>query len=114
MLEGLEAIDFVVSLEARASLVTERANVVFPVSLIQERAGTFVNWEGRHRPFDVVILSPTGCPTCGCWRPWPMDWADLGFRTAAQARAELDEIGVWEGERGEAPTTRPWLAGRAR
>ena len=33
-----------------------------------------------------------------------MVWAtDLGFRAAAQARAELDELGTWEGERTEAP-----------
>jgi NADH-quinone oxidoreductase subunit G len=29
--------------------------------------------------------------------------ADLGFRTPLEARAELDELGVWEGERGDAP-----------
>ena len=57
-LEGLEAVDFMVSLETRASLVTERADVVFPVSLMQERAGTFVNWEGRRRPFGIVIEGP--------------------------------------------------------
>ena len=50
-LEGLEAVNFMVSLETRASLVTERANVVLPVSLMHERAGTFMNWEGRHRSF---------------------------------------------------------------
>jgi NADH-quinone oxidoreductase subunit G len=27
----------------------------------------------------------------------------LGFRTAAQARAELEELGIWEGPRSEAP-----------
>ena len=33
---------------------------------------------------------------------------DLGFRTAAQARAELEELGRWEGERGRRPpTSRP-------
>ena len=58
VLEGLEAISFMVSLETRASLVTERADVVFPVSLMQERAGTFVNWEGRRRPFDIVLEQP--------------------------------------------------------
>ena len=29
--------------------------------------------------------------------------ADLGFRTAAQARTEFDELGTWEGERTEGP-----------
>jgi len=48
-LSGLEAIGFVVSLETRASLVTERADVVLPVSLVTERSGTFFNWEGRDR-----------------------------------------------------------------
>ena len=60
VLEGLEAVDFVISLETRASLVTERADVVFPVSLMHERAGSFVNWEGRVRPFDAVIPQPNG------------------------------------------------------
>ena len=50
-LEGLEEIDFIVSLETRASTVTERADVVLPVSLMQERSGHFLNWEGRQRPF---------------------------------------------------------------
>ena len=36
-LEGLEKVNFVISVETRASSVTERANVVFPVSLMQER-----------------------------------------------------------------------------
>ena len=35
---------------------------------------------------------------------------DLGFRTPAQARAELAELGLWEGERGEAPDYAAGLA----
>jgi NADH-quinone oxidoreductase subunit G len=103
-LEGLEAVGFVISIEARASLVTERANVVFPVSLVQERAGTFVNWEGRPRPFDVVINQPNGLSDLRVLAALADAMgADLGFRTPAQARAELDELGHWEGERGAAP-----------
>ncbi len=104
VLEGLEAVNFVISLETRASLVTERANVVFPVSLIHERAGTFLNWEGRPRPFDIVIRQPNGLSDLRVLVALAdaMD-ADLGFRTPAQARAELEELGHWEGERGAAP-----------
>jgi NADH-quinone oxidoreductase subunit G len=104
VLEGLESVGFVISLEARASLVTERANVVFPVSLIHERAGTFVNWEGRHRSFDVVISQPNGMSDLRVLAALAdgLD-SDLGFRTAAQARAELLELGAWDGERSEAP-----------
>jgi NADH-quinone oxidoreductase subunit G len=104
VLEGLEAVGFVISLETRRSLVTERANVVFPVSLMQERAGTFVNWEGRQRPFGVVIERPNGMPDLRVLAELADGLGiDLGLRTAAEARAELDELGAWEGERSEAP-----------
>ena len=104
VLEGLEAIGFMVSLETRASLVTERADVVFPVTLMQERAGTFVNWEGRRRSFDMVLDQPNDMSDLRVLAALADGLgADLGFRTAAQARAELDELGTWEGERTEAP-----------
>jgi NADH-quinone oxidoreductase subunit G len=103
-LEGLEAVEFVISLETRASLVTERANVVFPVSLVHERAGSFVNWEGRLRPFDVVINQPNGLSDLRVLTVLADAMGtDLGFRTPAQARAELEELGRWDGQRGAAP-----------
>jgi NADH-quinone oxidoreductase subunit G len=103
-LAGLEAVNFVISLETRTSLVTERANVVFPVSLMHERAGTFVNWEGRRRSFDVVIEQPNGMSDLRVLAALADGLgSDLGFRTAAEARAELDELGAWEGERTEPP-----------
>ncbi|HEU4907343.1 MAG TPA: NADH-quinone oxidoreductase subunit G, partial [Propionibacteriaceae bacterium] len=103
-LEGLEAVSFMISLETRASLVTERANVVFPVSLMQERAGTFVNWEGRRRPFGVVIERPNGMSDLRVLAALADGLGtDLGFRTPTEALAELDELGVWEAGRSEAP-----------
>jgi NADH-quinone oxidoreductase subunit G len=104
VLEGLEAVSFLVSMETRASLVTERADVVFPVSLMHQRAGTFVNWEGRRRHFDVVIQPPNDMSDLRVLAALADALgSDLGFRTPAEARAELDELGVWEGERSEAP-----------
>ena len=104
VLEGLETVSFVVSLETRSSLVTERADVVFPVSLMHQRAGNFVNWEGRRRHFDVVIEPPNDMSDLRVLAALADALgSDLGFRTAAEARAELDELGVWEGERSEAP-----------
>jgi NADH-quinone oxidoreductase subunit G len=109
VLEGLEAIGFMISLETRASLVTERADVVFPVSLMHERAGTFVNWEGRRRPFDIVLEQPNDMSDLRVLAALADGLgADLGFRTAAQARAELEELGTWEGERTEAPDYPAW------
>ena len=38
---------FVVCLEQRESSVTALADVVLPVAAQAEKAGTFLNWEGR-------------------------------------------------------------------
>ena len=107
-LEGLEKIGFVVSIEARASQVTERASVVLPVSLIWERSGSFVTWEGRERPFDVVIDRPGDMTDLRVLAALADGLGiDLGIRTAAQARAELAELGPWEGARADAPDVEP-------
>ncbi|MFH6691370.1 molybdopterin-dependent oxidoreductase, partial [Cellulosimicrobium funkei] len=54
---ALEAADVVVSLEVRRSAVTEYADVVLPVAPPVERAGAFVSWEGRVRPFPAALAS---------------------------------------------------------
>ncbi len=102
---GLENVGFLVSLETRASEVTERADVVFPVSLIEEREGSFWNFEGRARDFGVVISRPNALSDLRVL----LSLADglgspLGFRTAAGARAELAEFAGWDGTRVEAPS----------
>ncbi len=103
-LAGLESTGFVVSIETRASLVTERADVVLPVALIEERAGSFVNWEGRHRPFDVVIERTNAMTDLRVLSALADALgSDLGLRTAAQARAELFELGRWDGDRAAMP-----------
>ncbi|MCL2782269.1 MAG: hypothetical protein FWD74_12445, partial [Actinomycetia bacterium] len=56
-LAALDKVGFLVSLELRASAVTERADVVLPVAPIAEKAGRFVNWEGRRRPFDLTVTN---------------------------------------------------------
>ena len=59
---ALAAAPFVVSLELRRSAVTDYADVVFPVAAAAEKAGTYLDWEGRSRPFaasmkDTAMLS---------------------------------------------------------
>jgi NADH-quinone oxidoreductase subunit G len=46
---------FLVSLELRRSAVSNRADVVFPVAPAVEKAGAYLDWEGRVRPFDAVL-----------------------------------------------------------
>ena len=57
-LQALEATPFLVSLELRASAVTDRADVVLPVAAVAEKAGTFVNWEGRPGSFGPALAVP--------------------------------------------------------
>ena len=52
---ALKKARFVVSLEVRRSDVTAFADVVFPVAPPSEKAGTFVNWEGRLRTFEPAL-----------------------------------------------------------
>ena len=54
-LDALDKVGFLVSLELRRSPVTDRADVVLPVAAAVEKAGTFLDWEGRARPFERVL-----------------------------------------------------------
>jgi NADH-quinone oxidoreductase subunit G len=106
---ALEAAGFVVALESRLSQVTERADVVFPIALVEERSGTFLNWEHRQGRVNAVVKTPHTTMTDlrvlaaladGMGTP-------LGVRTPAQAAAEIAELGTWEGERPGAGATPP-------
>ena len=59
---AIAAASFVVALEIRETEVTRLADVVFPVAPVIDKAGMFVTWEGRPRPFDAVFSSPTSLP----------------------------------------------------
>ena len=104
-LDAIEMAPFVVSLELRASAVTARADVVFPVAAVAEKAGTFVNWEGRGGSFGPALRVPevrTDLYVLGAIAD-QMD-VHLGLPDAAAARAELAALGTW---RGRVPS-RPW------
>jgi NADH-quinone oxidoreductase subunit G len=103
-LQAIEMAPFVVSLELRASAVTDRADVVFPVAAVAEKAGTFVNWEGRGGSFEAALRVPevrTDLYVLGAIAD-QMD-VHLGLPDAAAARAELAALGTWRGTRPEPP-----------
>ncbi|QGF25051.1 NADH-quinone oxidoreductase subunit G [Raineyella fluvialis] len=103
---GLENAGFVISLEQRLSEVTARADVVFPVSLFEERRGTFLNWEGRERPIAQVVSPRTVVDDLRILVALADGLgADLGIPDADAAWAELDQLGRWEGQRAAAPAT---------
>jgi NADH-quinone oxidoreductase subunit G len=77
---------------------------VFPVAAVAEKAGTFVNWEGRGGSFDAALRVPevrTDLYVLGAIAD-QMD-VHLGLPDAAAARAELAALGTWRGERPEPP-----------
>jgi len=103
-LAALEATPFIVSLELRVSAVTDRADVVLPVAAAAEKAGTFVDWEGRGGTFGAAIPVP-GVRSELYALGEIADEMDvhLGLPDIASARAELARIGTWRGARETPP-----------
>ncbi|MBT2384145.1 molybdopterin-dependent oxidoreductase, partial [Streptomyces sp. ISL-11] len=106
---ALDAVGFLVSLEQRPGEVTDRADVVLPVAAVAEKAGTFLNWEGRARPFDVAV-KPDQLPR----RHVPPDARVLHMLADAMdvslalpdtdaVRAEMARLGSWSGPHAAGP-----------
>ena len=106
-LAAVDAAPFVVSLELRHSAVTDRADVVFPVAPVTEKAGTYVNWEGRLRPFEPT-LPPNATADVRVLAALADEVGiDLALRDAATVRAEHTRLGSWQGTRAAAPDVAP-------
>jgi NADH-quinone oxidoreductase subunit G len=105
---AVEAARFVVALELRETDVTRAADVVFPVAPVTDKAGTFVTWEGRTRQFDAVFHNPNSLSDLRILAGIAEDLErPLGFRTVADVRTQMTEMGPWDGERASLPDTSP-------
>jgi NADH-quinone oxidoreductase subunit G len=105
---AVSAAGFVVSLELRASAVTELADVVLPVAAVAEKSGSFVNWEGRVRPFERALTETKTLPDVRVLAGIAAELGrPLGFQTPQAAAAELDELRGWDGARAEDPQVSP-------
>ena len=59
----------------------------------------FVNWEGRVRPFEAALRNPSSLPDLRILSGIAEEMgAPLGFRTVAEVRAEMAQLGPWDGE----------------
>jgi NADH-quinone oxidoreductase subunit G len=96
-----------VSLELRHSDITERADVVFPVAPVTEKAGTFVNWEGRQRPFEPALPANATADARVLAALADEVGVDLALPDAAAVRAELAKLGSWQGAPAAAPDDAP-------
>lgn len=100
---ALDGVGFLVSLEVRASAVTDLADVVLPVAPPVERAGTYLNWEGRPRPFPQALTSTAMADHRVLDALADRMDVALGLRTIGQVHAEIDQLGAWDGARAAAP-----------
>ncbi|MEW2622218.1 NADH-quinone oxidoreductase subunit G [Streptomyces sp. NPDC048106] len=115
--QALDQVGFLVSLELRPSEVTERADVVLPVAAVAEKAGTFLDWEGRVRFFEAALkpeqmtrrLAPTDARVLHMLAD-EMDHVEgaggrrhLGLPDLRTIRAEIDRLGPWDGPRAAEP-----------
>jgi NADH-quinone oxidoreductase subunit G len=106
-LAAVDAAPFVVSLELRESAVTNLADVVFPVAPVVEKAGSFINWEGRIRPFEPS-LQTNAIPDLQVLQYLADEiGVDLALPNAAAAGDEMARLGQWGGTRPSAPQVSP-------
>ncbi|MEU4212841.1 NADH-quinone oxidoreductase subunit G [Streptomyces sp. NPDC026206] len=107
--EALDAVGFLVSLEQRPSEVSDRADVVLPVAAVVEKSGTFLNWEGRARPFEAAVKPDQvtrrhALPDARVLHMLADTMeAGLALPDLAAVRAELARLGRWGGERAAGP-----------
>jgi NADH-quinone oxidoreductase subunit G len=90
---ALRNVPFVVSLELRHSAVTEHADVVLPIAPAVEKAGSYLNWEGRRREFTVTLEGTGALPDCRVLDTLAVEMdADIFTQTPAAAAADLAKL----------------------
>ncbi len=111
--KALAQAGFVVSLELRPSAVTAHADVVLPIAPAVEKAGSYLNWEGRRRDFGATLEGVGSLPDCRVLDTLAVEMdADLFTQTPASAAADLARLG--EGTpSGSSLNVAPPLAGPA-
>ena len=98
---------FVVSLEISHSAVTAIADVVLPVAAVTEKAGSFLDWEGRERGFDKAIEGPL-VTTRSDVRILSMIADEMkkpiSLPSVTSVAKEFSALGVWDGASVSKPT----------
>jgi len=103
--QALDTVPFLISLEVRRTAVSRRADVVFPVAPVVEKAGSFVDWEGRLRTFEAV-LSTTAMNDARVLDALAAQLGvTLGTGEVNMVRRELGSLPATRAERPDAPMT---------
>jgi len=107
----LDAFDkaFVVALDIAHSTATAFADVVLPVAAVAEKNGSFLNWEGRARSFDVAISDSIHRSDARVLSMIATEMGvNLGLTSADSAAKEFASLGAWDGARAPfAPVAAP-------
>jgi NADH-quinone oxidoreductase subunit G len=105
--QALAGVPFLVSLEQRHTAVTRQADVVLPVAPVMEKAGSFLTWEGRLRPFEPAL--GTGALTDARILDALASQlgVELGCRDVPAVRAELAGLPATGGPRLRPPQVAP-------
>ena len=96
---ALSRVGTVVQLEVRRSEVSRYADVVLPVAPAVEKNGTFVNWEGRVRPFGQAHVSRARTDRQVLSLLARQMGHDLGVDDLTALHAALAALGLWTGPR---------------
>ena len=96
---ALAASGFTVQLEVRRSEVSEHADVVLPVAPAVEKNGTFVNWEGRVRPFGQAHVSRSRTDRQVLGMLADEMGVDLQVDDLVVLHEQLADLGLWRGQR---------------
>ena len=99
--KALDQVDFLVSLEVRRSEVTDRADVILPVAPPLEKNGTFINWEGRLRPFGQAIASRSQTDRLVFDALASEFGVDLGLHDLVGLYDQVNPLMHWNGQREE-------------
>jgi len=103
--QALDTVPFLISLEVRRSAVSRRADVVFPVAPVVEKAGSFVNWEGRLRTFEEVLSTPAMNDARVLDALAAQLGVTLGTGQVNMIRRELGSLPATRADRPDAPVT---------
>ena len=107
LLAALNSADFVVALDSHHSEITELADVVFPVAVVTEKSGTFMDWEGRAKPFGAAVRDALTLSDAGVLAMLASAAGNTFAGETRALRAELASLSTWSGSRAAAPTIAP-------
>ncbi len=103
--QAINSVDFVITLGIQENSLTRYANVSLPVAPVTEKSGTFINWEGRPRPFGRAITSTNALTDARVLAMIAESLGlDFGLQTIEELRQELSSFGSWNGNKLVKPT----------